>query len=247
VGYTSTSIVIAADGLVTDEGVPIGRSSKLMPLGNTGVCFIGGDSAIWTPDKNGGLDKLDYEKTIRDWTKANPTVPLPKAHELIGANLLVLMKAYRRRHPLAYPKSNTSFSYFVCVGYYMGLQQFHVSFYRATADDIASASDSPHIAVGRFKLSGEQKVCAPITKGDATIKLSQFRSDPGVVKYQKALAADNCSSISTDELLHLSRVCLEATESVAGREFDPDAKRVGPPNRYAVIDQKEGFKWVNPR
>lgn len=59
VGSTSTSIVVAADGLVTDEGVPIGTTKKLMPLGNVGECFIGGDSRIGS-----GKGEVDLEKTV---------------------------------------------------------------------------------------------------------------------------------------------------------------------------------------
>jgi hypothetical protein len=70
--------------------------------------------------------------------------------------------------------------------------------------------------------------------------------DPAIVKYRKALADGSFSSISTDDLLRVSRVCLEATESREGRAFDPNAKFVGPPNRYCVIDERQGFKWVDP-
>jgi hypothetical protein len=244
---TGTSIVIAADSRVTNSGAPDSKTDKLMPLGNTGVCFIGGDSSVWTLDGNGKFDKLDYEKTIRDWIKANPTATLPNAHESIEARLMALMKAFRRKHPGAYAESETPFSYFVCVGYYMGLQQFYASLYTATPYDVADKPDNPNMPVGHFRTFGWAKVCTEVIEGPATRKLSQFKSDPVVVKYRKAVAADNFSSVSTEDLLRLSRVCLEATESPAGSKFDANAKNVGPPNHYAVIDQREGFKSVNRR
>jgi hypothetical protein len=239
VGSTSTSIVVAADGLVTDDGVPIGIKDKLMPLGNVGECFIGGDSRIGS-----GKGEVDLEKTVRDWIRANPTAALPTAHEAMDATLSALMKASRRAHPEWYPNDPTQeFSYFICVGYYMGLQQFYASVYTATPQDITSTPRPRKIPPGRFKPFGLGKVCTEIVTGNAG-KLSQFKSDPAVTKYRRAAASDNLSSISTNDLLRLGRVCIEATESPAGRKFDPDAKRVGPPNHYVVIDQRQGLKTV---
>lgn len=239
VGSTSTSIVVAADGLVTDDGVPIGTTKKLMPLGNVGECFIGGDSRIGS-----GKGEVDLEKTVRDWIRANPRATLLNAHESIDAELSALMKASRRGHPEWYPNDPThEFSYFICVGYYMGLQQFYARLYTATPQDITSTPRPLKIPPGRFKPFGSGKVCTEIVTGNGA-KLSQFKSDPAVTKYRRAAASDNLSSIYTNDLLRLGRVCIEATESPAGRKFDPDAKRVGPPNHYVVIDPRQGPKTV---
>jgi hypothetical protein len=75
-----------------------------------------------------------------------------------------------------------------------------------------------------FRLFGWGNVCTEIARGIEKSKLSQFKSDPVVVKYRKAVASNSSSSISTDDLLRLSRACLEATESAEGRDFDPNAE-----------------------
>lgn len=241
-GATSTSIVIAADSRVTNSGAPDSKTDKLMPLGSAGVCFIGGYSVF---------GNMNFEKMIRDWIRLNPKATLPNAHESIDKELLASMNAFRRRYPWWNPGDpnhpDKPFSYFVCAGYYMGLQQFYASLYTATVRDIGDEPDTPKIPAGRCRTLGWKNVCDEIMTGNATTKLSQFKSDPAAVKYRKALESDNVSSISTDDLLRLSRVCLEATESPAGRKFDANAKKVGPPNHYAVIDQRDGFKWVNRR
>ena len=50
--------------------------------------------------------------------------------------------------------------------------------------------------------------------------------------------------LTTADLLGLSRLCLEATESTEGRQFDPAAAHVSPPNYFAVIDAKTGLRWA---
>jgi len=50
IGATGTSIVLGADSLVTDNGVRVRNTNKLIPLSDTGVCFIGGLSLIYATD-----------------------------------------------------------------------------------------------------------------------------------------------------------------------------------------------------
>ena len=76
--------------------------------------------------------------------------------------------------------------------------------------------------------------------------LSMLKRDPSVVKYRKAFAAGGSLSISTHDLLRVSCICLEATETPEGRAFDHEARFVGPPNLYVAIDEHEGFRWVDP-
>ena len=243
IGSTSTSIVVAADGRVSDKGILIGATDKLMPLGNrSGVCFIG---RYWLMSQKS--DTVDLQKTIRDWIRANPTVALPDAHESMAEKLLGSIKSFRLRNPNWKPERNDPVSYFICVGYYMGLPKYYESRYEfAPGVDVTSTPKSFDLTNWRLVTQGWGKVCQEITNGTTPGQFSVLKNDPAVVKYRKAYAKHSFSSISTDDLLRLSRMCLEATESPEGGAFDPDAKFVGPPNRYCVIDERQGLRWVDP-
>jgi|HubBroStandDraft_4_1064222.scaffolds.fasta_scaffold75807_2 hypothetical protein len=165
----------------------------------------------------------------------------------MSKKLLDSMKASRRREPKWEPEYNNPFSYFICVGYYFGLPEFYASQYVLAAGGDVTSTPSSHVLTQRpLQTEGLSKVCKELTNGNTPMQFSVLKGDPPVLKYRKALADRSCASISTDDLLRVSRVCLEATESPEGRAFDPDAKFVGPPNRYCVIDERKGFKWVDP-
>jgi hypothetical protein len=243
IGSTSTSIVVAADSLGVRIAEPPSTNEKLMPLGNTGVCFITGRSVIGS---TGDADKLDLNKAVIAWIKEHSKANLPDAYASMDATLLKLMNAHRDRHPKWYSILAKEFSSFTCVGYYMASPQIYLSQYNATPDSITNNTPLNGNRLVPFAAAGQGRVCLEITKGKTTQTLSRFKNEPAVVKYRKAAESKNFASISTNDLLLLSRICLEATESAEGRAFDPDAKYVGPPNRYAVIEDRGGFKWVDP-
>jgi hypothetical protein len=242
IGSTSTSIVVAADSRQSDRGKVLGARDKLIQLGNFGVCFVGRYSEIGEPPY-----KADFQEIITDWIRLNPkVVAVPNAYESMSEKLLDSMKASRRRDPKWKPEYNDPFSYFICVGYW-GLPKIYASQYvLAPRGDVTSTSKSFDLANRSLVTRGLGKVCQEITNGNTPAQFSVLKSDPAVVKYRKALKDRSFASISQDDLLRVSRVCLEATESPEGRAFDPDAKFVGPPNRYCVIDERQGFKWVDP-
>ena len=207
--------------------------------------FIGGLSLIYSSG-NEKREEVDLEGIIRDWTKANPKAVLPAAQQSIDAKLLSSIKAFRRKHPSWHPESADPFSYVMCFGYYMGLQQVYESLYAATPEDITNVASHRPMQVGRLGVEGRREVCAEIVAGHAQTKFWQVKSDPVVLKYREADASKNYSSISRNDLVRLGQICLEATESAEGQAFDHNAKEVGSPNYYAVIDERQGFKWIDP-
>jgi hypothetical protein len=247
IAASSTAIVVAADSLVSagaDSHVTakrmLGTTDKLIPLGDRGVCFVGGYSSI--------AGKVYLEETARDWIRTNPKASLPVAHESIDAKLSASLKAFRSKHSEwdpKVPRPDAPFSYFICVGYYRSLPHIYATTYTALPHDITSAPYDSSMDAGRFATEGWNSVCNEILGGKARTPLSQFKSDSVVMNYRKALAANNVSSTSTHDLLHLSRICLEATESAEGREFDPNAQKVGSPNRYVVIEEGKSLKWYD--
>ena len=96
---------------------------------------------------------------------------------------------------------------------------------------------------GFFGPFGQSAVCLELMKGTSA-QLARFKDRIPVKKYRTAYAAKRVGELGTDDLLALSKVCLEATESAEGKAFDPHAYQVAPPNHYAIIDPKDGFHWV---
>jgi hypothetical protein len=242
VGSTNTSVVVAADSLVTRIGEPSTTNDKLMPFGNVGVCFIGNRSVFGS---TGDADRLDLNEAVRDWINEHPKANLPEAYESMAARLLNLMNQHRRKHPTWYTGLSKNFSYFICVSYYMAFPKIYGTPYNATPAEITNQPNNYPIPPGRFKTWGWDDVCKEITEGKPSKEFSELKSDPVIAKYRKAKASNAFSTITENDLLTISRICLDATESPEGSKFDSHAKEVGPPNRYAVIDRK-GFRSVSP-
>jgi hypothetical protein len=107
-----------------------------------GVCFIAGYAVLGDPAGKDGPDKVDLDKIVSDWIKANPKSTLLDSDVSISEKLLDSMKRYLRAHPKFHPKTfarpDDPFSSFVCVGYYMALQQIYQSSYTVTAGDVTA-------------------------------------------------------------------------------------------------------------
>jgi hypothetical protein len=249
IGVSSTSIVVAADSLAVHSitGQRSTRNKKIIPISNAVVCFMGGDSELRWIQNGKTLDEVDFVKIIEEWSKAHPNAQISDAYNSIDAQLLDAMKAVQHKHAFVADPIH-SFSSFGCVGYEMGIPRLYESDYvAATTEDITrrvTGSDGG-VPPGFFVALGITSVCDEITTTDATNHFSTFKSNAAIVRYRKAKSSHTGSALTESDLLTISRICLQATESSEGRAFDPYAKNVGPPNRYGVIDQRRGFEWVS--
>jgi hypothetical protein len=248
IGVSSHSIALATDSLAVHTTPGKGSettSKKIIPIGDNSVCFMTGDSSRRWIQNGKVVDEVDFVKVIEDWSKTHPHAQVSDAYDSIDAKLLDTMKAMQRKHAFSADPIH-SFSSFGCVGYSMGLPMLYSSDYvAATTQEITKKVSDGGVQAGFFVALGQSAVCDEITKGSSTTHFVKFKSNAAIVSYRKAKTSNNGSAITENDMLRLSRICLEATESVAGRAFDSHAKEVGPPNRYAVIDDRKGFKWVD--
>ena len=99
------------------------------------------------------------------------------------------------------------------------------------------------ITPGFFGPFGREAVSDEVLKGTST-QVTDYKDRAAVTKYRAAHAAHKVAELTTDDLLALSKACLEATESPAAKKLDSKADQVARPNHYAVIDIKHGFHWV---
>jgi hypothetical protein len=62
-----------------------------------------------------------------------------------------------------------------------------------------------------------------------TTHFARYEDQHAAIAYRKPRGSDGGALLTTADLLGLSRLCLEATESTEGRQFDPAAAHVSPP------------------
>lgn len=247
VGATSSSIVLAADSLAVHllPGIkPSTTNKKIIQIGKFAACFISGDASIRGLQNGKVVVKVDFAKTIVDWSKNHPNGQLAEAYSSIDAEILQSMKTFQGKTGF-YADPVQSFTSFGCAGYIMGAPMLYISDYHAptSADITEHPTTLPPLPPGYFAPLGTPRVSDEVTKANPAPQFSKFKNS-ALARYRKARESRNLSSITTKDLLQMSRMCLEATESPEGRAFDAGAKDVAPPNRYAVIDGRNGFRWV---
>ena len=251
IGASSDSIVIASDSLVTDDTkAPKLNRRKIIPISKFAACFMTNVAVIKETEVHNGKEKIvsqiNLEKIIADWGIAHPTAQLAQAFNSIDAKLTEVLSEEEHIYPGRVTSDRTyPFSSLYCVGYFGGSPMAYFSAYTVAAPgSVTVKQETSPMLPGYFQTAGADAVCNEVAKKDATREFSQFKSEPAIAKYRRARGTKNRYTITTSDLLAMSRTCLEATESDSGRRFDSRASFVGPPNRYAVIDEKLGFRWV---
>lgn len=252
IGASSDSIVIASDSLVTDDRAATKLNPrKIVPISKFAACFITNVAVIKETQIHNGKEKMvseiNLEKIVAEWGIAHPNAQIAQAFSSLDAKLAELLNEEEHKYPGRLSSDNTyPFSSLYCVGYLAGSPMAYVSSYTVnTPGSVTAKQDTSPMRPGYFQTFGADAVCIEVAKNDATREFLQFKTEPAVAKYRKARGTKNRYLITTSDLLAMGRACLEATESDAGRRFDRRASYVGPPNRYAVIDQKRGFRWVS--
>jgi len=243
-GMSGNTIVLASDGLKFDTatGKPApGDSKKIFPVGHFAACFIAGDLvARW----KGVQEEVDFTKVIQEWSKAHTNAQLLEAYDAIDSKFDKLLN--EMHHKYGFPIDPHGFVVQLgCAGLFMGAPKAYVSNYiAASRDHIERDPASWTIRPGSFNPLAVNAVCDEIVRKRATNQFATYKTNPTIVRYRKTMASKSGQSISVNDLLEMSRVCLDATESDEGRRFEPRASTVGPPNRYAEIDDRHGFRWI---
>jgi hypothetical protein len=199
------------------------------------------------------VDETRVRPIAEKWLKQHPDANIREAYSAIDSEVLGALKAFHHKHPeldwkhQGIPREGKhSFVSLLCVGYDMGVPVDFVSDYAAPVMGAGEFTKDPTeypLRTGFFGPFGVEIVSREILKETST-QLVKYRNIPAVKKYRTANAANKTADLSTDDFIALSKACLEATESQAGRLFDKDANLVAPPNHYAIIDPKQGFRWV---
>lgn len=197
------------------------------------------------------MDDLELGDELQRWITAHPLaevmVAAPELTELIRNSLSSFVKRnLKYLKPNSLEPSQQSHTALVCVGFFEGVAV-------ALSNDLMLDESNGAVSVhdGKFLLPsgfflplGIPKISKDLLQGNNPT-LQSFRNRPVVQKYRSAIASGSAGSLTADDFLGLSKVCLIATESAAGKKLDPFAFEVAPPNRFAVISDTSGFRNVS--
>ena len=251
-GVATTDITLASDGKNTPKGerksIPIGKipvgEQKIFPAGKYTACTLHNDVGIFAVRSGRivGKDNLAFTEIVRQWTLNHPNTTPRNAIYSLKMNIQEALRGYYARHegtPL--PEFRVSLN---CIGYEFGSPEL---FSLDIREGPQNRNQEPSGQVKRlpvypgfFMALGLNRVSNNLLSGSGSI-LSGYRTSDAVRKYRRLKESNRLSTITASDFLQLSRICLNATESRAGLEFDNRASEVGPPNKYAVISREKGF------
>lgn len=209
-----------------------------MPAGRNAACVLMGMVHLRFSGK-AQTNPVDTETTVRNWIAQHASSTLQEVHHGLTEELSAQFADVR----VPYLDKDFGISLF-CVGFDMGAPiglRSTFSFQMGTPPKLDS--DKLTFTAGLVIPLARAKVATEILTGDSAV-LGKFKAESSVRKYREARATGKRASLTEHDLLLLSSVCLNATESQAGRDFDAEAAEVSAPNRFAVIDAKTGFRWI---
>lgn len=251
IGATRHEITVAADSAsYSRHGIETGVT-KIFAVGRFSACTINDHAAFRIRVDGRLVDDLELGDELQRWITAHPLaevmVAAPELTELIRNSLSSFVKRnLKYLKPNSLEPSQQSHTALVCVGFFEGVAV-------ALSNDLMLDESNGAVSVhdGKFLLPsgfflplGIPKISKDLLQGNNPT-LQSFRNRPVVQKYRSAIASGSAGSLTADDFLGLSKVCLIATESAAGKKLDPFAFEVAPPNRFAVISDTSGFRNVS--
>jgi hypothetical protein len=216
-------------------------SRKFYPIGRYGAVLIHGQSAITLRRNNVVVDTVDLVETISSWIAANPETTLITARQFISDEIAAAFTNFFARNPSARMGLG---AHLVFVGY----EGSSVAIYTAGFVGLAACNSIPPPRFGNFRALqpgyivplGAAAVANEILSGSSAAFQSykhrfvvrKFRSRP--------------TEMTAVEMARLSLICLLATESEEGRNFNTDSAGVIGPNDFAIIYPERGFQVFVP-
>jgi len=249
VGATADTIVIAADSATSANGKLLGTSAKkIFKVGKYGACFLEGTVTL-TSIRDGKIAiDADFPGVISHSLATHPLASIVSSYQLTLSALLEAIHLLQVKHPDMHGDPNHSFLSFGCVGYQESQAKILTTdFYSplAAGQQTVTKATEHELRPGLFAPLGASATSNEIIRGAGGKPFVSAKEQPVVMKYKSALrAAGLLESITTEDLIDLAKICLEATETQEGRDFDTKAYTVGGPNHFAVIDRHQGFRWT---
>ena len=248
IGASATDLTIATDSRATSGAGLKTTATKIFPISKFAACTLNNAAGITLRNGNEVLDTIQFGETIQRWASEHPTSSVKEAHEVLSQIITNDMGNFFLLHRDIPPPS--VIVSIVCFGY-------DTETFVLYTDDIYapdSKDSKPFLRSGSFNPPhgfflplGESQICKDILGGNSPF-LAKYRETLAVKKYHNLKDTGRLATITTIDLLELSKTCLVATESTEGLQFDPNAFLVGAPNYYAAISRRNGFhRLPSPR
>jgi len=249
IGATSSSITLASDSASFGEGKAIANGAqKIFPVGTFGACIFVGSTKLQYLSGSKVMDEVSFIPFATEWLKQHRSPAVRDAYNSVRESIFASIHAFQKRHLDFVGDPNHTFASFGCVGYEISTSplMFSSDYYAPDVRGAAPRVSKIEIALrpGIFIPLGRDKVSLELLEGNSREFLSE-KLGQAVAKYMLARKSGTRNLLTTDDFLGLSKACLLTTESPMARQFDSQTFQVLPPNRFAVIDAKSGFRWVH--
>jgi hypothetical protein len=240
VAETRDGFAVATDGAQFNaDGTP-SEVQKLFQVGKYGAIAFAGNVSIQDPVDRPVREEVNISRIAKSWLDNHPDTTLETANSEIN-NLVsqTLVKFYSTRKPGA--QAGKYVFAIIWVGFVddKGLiagTRYYIPLARGKA--ARAEKFITKLKTGGIWCQGSQRVLEELVSGQSP-GIKEFKAEPSVKKRRSSAAQD----LSTQDFINLFDTILRASESNEGKKLDRSAPIVTPPNRLAIISEKDGFAW----
>jgi hypothetical protein len=248
VGVGKDGIAVASDGkMCPPGGTKCKAVEKIFPFGQKGAVGFVGNVTGEVRRGDDLIASIDVLKITKDLSPKTADMDVEGAFDAIISAVGDKLEAFMAQVPDSEQGSTKPIFRIVVAGYSSnGPIVWWAKFYGKNRErDSHHLVDQKRDSVkpGDLFTSGKWLVSEELLQANADL-LRIFNNEPPAVRVRDAISTGKRSSLTSQDFLEWSDVCLRATESPEGQNYDQDPAVVGPPNRFGVITSSAGLRWV---
>ncbi|HEV2991472.1 MAG TPA: hypothetical protein VG759_23760 [Candidatus Angelobacter sp.] len=240
VSETHDGFAIATDGAQFNADGTSSEVQKLFQVGKYGAIAFAGNVSIQDPVDRPVREEVNVSRIAKSWLDSHPDANLVTANAEINALISqTLTKFFSTRKPGA--RAGKYIFSLVSIGFIEGKELLtSTEYFVPLSKGKAPRADKGwvHLKRGGIWPKGSQRVLEELVSGNLPA-LKEFKAEPAVKKRHSSPA----QSQSAQDLIDFFDVILRASESDEGKKLDRTAPIVTPPNRLAIVSEKDGFTW----
>jgi hypothetical protein len=240
IAATHDGFAVATDGSQFNADGTSSEVQKLFQVGKYGAIAFAGNVSIQDPVDRPVREEVNISRIAKTWLDSHPDAGLEMANSEIN-NLVAqtLAKFFSTRNPGA-QAGKYAFT-IICAGFSDGKALLAGTKYSMplAQGKAARVEKLPaNIKPGTIWGHGSGKVLEELISGKAPV-LNEFKAEPSVKKFHSSAAQD----LSPQDFINLFDTILRAADSEPGKKVDRSSPIIAPPNRLAMVFQKDGFVW----
>jgi hypothetical protein len=240
VAETHDGFAVATDGAQFNADGTSSEVQKLFQVGKYGAIAFAGNVSVQDPVDRPVREEVNVSRIAKSWLDSHPDASLTTANsEINGLVSQTLTKFFATRNPGA--QAGKYIFSIVTVGPVEGKPLVEATkYFTPSARGKAARAEKLVVKLKRGGIwnQGSRTVVEELTSGRSPA-LKEFKAEPPVKKFRSSAAQD----LSAQDFINLFDVILRAAESKAAKKLDRNAPVVAPPNRLAIVSEKDGFVW----